>query len=94
MKLRFFTLYLLAALSILSFETETKDKHCYIDFSGNKRCLVAPKNKQVCCRLTYPEGGFDFVITNEKNCRASNYFSGFLEANNPLCGKWNEEEKK
>ena len=86
-------LLFLMAFQAYSFE-EPKDKSCFIDFDGQKHCLVAPKNREVCCRLTYPDGGYDFVITNEKNCRASEYFSGFLKLDNPLCVTCNEEEEK
>lgn len=55
-----------------------------------------PSKKEIlgCCKLKYPSGGYDFIVSTEENCRNNSYFHLFILKDDSLCFEWKEDEFK
>ena len=53
---------------------------------------IEKKKARGCCKLKYPSGGFDFVMSSEEDCKNSRYFDKFTSENDALCFEWKEDE--
>jgi len=47
--------------------------------------------EKVCCKLKYPGGGYDFILTTRGECMQSQYFHLIKEKNDALCFEWKGE---
>lgn len=61
------------------------------DLKGDMKSIrYAEKQRQGCCKIKYPSGGYDFFVATEGECRQNLYFDRFLGDNTSLCFQWKD----
>lgn len=48
------------------------------------------KDRQGCCKIKYPSGGYDFFVATESECRQNLYFDRYLGDQTALCFQWKD----